>query len=396
MLLDKYIFKELVKSQIVVLIVLIVIFAGQSVVRLMTQAAVGELPPRLIFLFMLYSLPEFLIFLFPLTLYVAIIITLGRICSDSEMVVMRSVGYSPIRVMFVSLFLAFFSALFVGYTSTILTPQAANARYELEQQASNNPEFLPIDSGRFVSLGSYSIYVENVANHGNEEKDISKIFVIEKTDPYGNETATITVAEEGHLVLDEDGVRWLVLKNGRRYETPKDGTFRKASFEHFRAPVSGNVTEETRERHAMERMTTPELLSSDVVRAQVEAQWRLSPIFATMVLGMIAVPLSMVNPRQGRFARLMPAILIYVAYYMFLLSIRNLILTDTVPLYPGMYIVPVMFLLLVGIPLNLPKSYLKLPGMRARFFGKKQGSTGNSTSNGNSNSTDNNNKTEQK
>ena len=92
----------------------------------------------------------------------------------------------------------------------------------------------------------------------------------------------------------------------------------------------------------------------------------------------------------------MPAILIYVAYYMFLLSIRNLILTDTVPLYPGMYIVPVMFLLLVGIPLNLPKSYLKLPGMRARFFGKKQGSTGNSTSNGNSNSTDNNNKTEQK
>ena len=73
----------------------------------------------------------------------------------------------------------------------------------------------------------------------------------------------------------------------------------------------------------------------------------------------MAVPLSMVNPRQGRFARLMPAILIYAAYYLFLMSVRNFINTGVFGIFPGLYIVPLLFLLLVAIPLNLPKSHIK-------------------------------------
>ena len=365
MLLDKYVFRELVKSQCVVLRVLVAIFAGQSIVRLMTEASLGNMPPRLITLFMLYSLPEFLIFLFPLTLYVAIIITLGRICSDSEMVVMRCVGYSPTRIMMVAQTLALVSVIIVSFISLDLVSRAANARYELEQQATTNPEFLPIDSGRFVTLGNFNIYVEDVRNRGIDDRDISNIYVIEM-DSYSNRTSSITAARDGHLVLDQDGVRWLELNDGRRYEIARDGSYYKLQFEKFRAPLSGNITEETRERREISRMSTRELLLSPDKREQVEAQWRFSPIFATFVLCMVAVPLSMVNPRQGRFARLMPAIVIYVAYYLFLMSLRNLILTDTIPLYPGLYVVPLVFLLFVAIPLNLPKSYIKRWSRKSR------------------------------
>ena len=114
MLLDKYIFKELFKSQLVVLLVLLSIFVGQGIVRLMSESVVSGLPPRLIGLFLLYSLPDFLVYLMPLTLYVAIIITLGRICSDSEMVVMRAVGYSPMRIMIVTILLGIVTAAAVG------------------------------------------------------------------------------------------------------------------------------------------------------------------------------------------------------------------------------------------------------------------------------------------
>lgn len=365
MLLDKYVFRELVKSQFVVLLVLVAIFAGQSIVRLMTEASLGNMPPRLITVFMLYSLPEFLIFLFPLTLYVAIIITLGRICSDSEMVVMRCVGYSPTRIMMVAQTLALVSVIIVSFISLDLVSRAANARYELEQQATTNPEFLPIDSGRFVTLGNFNIYVEDVRNRGIDDRDISNIYVIEM-DSYSNRTSSITSARDGHLVLDQDGVRWLELNDGRRYEIARDGSYYKLQFEKFRAPLSGNITEETRERREISRMSTRELLLSPDKREQVEAQWRFSPIFATFVLCMVAVPLSMVNPRQGRFARLMPAIVIYVAYYLFLMSLRNLILTDTIPLYPGLYAVPLVFLLFVAIPLNLPKSYIKRWSRKSR------------------------------
>lgn len=358
MTLDKYIFKELLKSQLMVLLVLVAIFVGQSIVRLMTEAALGQLPPRLIFLFLLYSLPDFLSYLFPLTLYVSIIITIGRICSDSEMVVMRAIGYSPVRVMFVSLLLGLGAAILVGWVSLELSYRAADARYTLQQQASSDPEFLPIDSGRFVNFGAYNIYVEEVDTQ-SENKDIHQIYVIENSSSSVNPAASITAANEGHLMLDQDGVRWLYLSNGQRYEMPPDGSYRRGHFDEFRAPLSGNITEETRKKGVIERMTTAELLASDEVEAQVEAQWRISPILATIILSMVAVPLSMVNPRQGRFARLMPAILIYAAYYLFLLSLRNLIRTNSFPLWPGLFLVPLFFLLFVALPLNLPKTYLK-------------------------------------
>lgn len=356
--LDKYIFKELLKSQFVVLLVLVVAFAGQTAVKLMTEVAVGSFPPRLIALFMFYSMPQFLTYLFPLTLYTAVIITLGRICSDSEMVVMKAVGYSSKRIMMVVLFLGVLSASAVGYISLTLSAKASTAAYELERQALTDPEFLPIESGRFVNFGKYNVYVEDVNNNGRDDKDVSNIYVIEMAG-VGGPTTSITAADEGHIALDEDGVRWLELKNGRRYEYMPDGTMRRARFEEFKAPVSANVTEDVKMYRAISMMSTTELLNSDSRIANLEAQWRISPILTTLVVCLIAVPLSMVNPRQGRFARLAPAILIYLAYYLLLLSVLNFIKTDTISLYPGMYLVPVLFLIFVALPLNMPKTYLK-------------------------------------
>lgn len=354
MILNKYILKELFKAQFVVLIVLVGIFAGQSIVSLITDAAVGSVPPSLILQFLLISMPRFLIYLLPLTMYVAIIIALGRFCSDSEMIAMRAIGYSPKRLVLVTYIVAIVTAVVVGYVGLDLIQRAAQEQYDLEQKAANNPEFLPIESGRFVNFGNYDIYIEDVKNNDKDNKQINNIFVIE--DKSGN--ASITAAREGHLEVDENGVKWLVLNDGRRYDFIPEG-YRRAQFENFRAPVSGNVTEDNRTDSDINRKTTLELLSSTNKRELVEVQWRVAPIFACLVLCLVAVPLSMVNPRQGRFARLMPAILIYVAYYLFLLSIRNLVITDKFPLYPGLYIVPVVFLLVVAIPLNIPKSQLK-------------------------------------
>ena len=138
-----------------------------------------------------------------------------------------------------------------------------------------------------------------------------------------------------------------------------DGTMRRASFEEFKAPVSANVTEDVKMYRAISMMSTTELLNSDSRIANLEAQWRISPILTTLVVCLIAVPLSMVNPRQGRFARLAPAILIYLAYYLLLLSVRNFIKTENLGLYPGLYLVPVLFMICVALPLNMPKTYLK-------------------------------------
>ena len=356
---DKYILKELLKTQIVVLIILVAIFLSQSLIRLVTRAAVGSIPSELVGLLALYALPEILSIMLPLTLFISILITLGRLCSDSEMVVMRSVGYSTSRVMIITLVLALITGLLGFYCGVFLSPQASNARSDLLSSAENNPQYLPIESGRFVSVDErYTIYIDELVSDKEGQRQVQNIYVME--DPYDLKRSAVTIAKSGSLVTDRDGVQWLHLEHGSRYEGSLEiGSYRKASFDEFDAPISSREAQE-REKTNISMKSTAELLASDNLAWQVEAQWRMSSLFAALVLTMVAVPLSMVNPRQGRFAKLMPAILIYASYYMFIFSVRNIVNnTDYLGLYPGLYLVPIVFLIFVAIPLNLPKYVIR-------------------------------------
>lgn len=91
----------------------------------------------------------------------------------------------------------------------------------------------------------------------------------------------------------------------------------------------------------------------EAIKSVVEIQWRIAPVLGCFIFAILAIPLSMINPRQGKFARLGPAILMFVSYYLVLLSIRNLLNSEKLPLYPGMYIVPLIYLIFVAIPLNI-------------------------------------------
>ena len=158
-----------------------------------------------------------------------------------------------------------------------------------------------------------------------------------------------------YLKYDENGDQWLVLDKGQAYRTKGiDPQLKRVKFSTMNIPVN---FEETEDQSDIDMRVTPtsDLIKSDDFKAKVELQWRISPIIACFILAMIAVPLSMVNPRQGRFARLGPAMFIFVFYFLILLLIRNILNSGSMWLYPGMYIVPIGFLLFVVIPLNIQK-----------------------------------------
>ena len=363
MILSRYIFREILKSQLVIILILLLVFVSQSMIKLISRAAVGTIPVDLIGSLTMYALPDILSIMLPLTLYIAILITLGRICTDSEMVVIRSVGFPPRALLRITFVLAVITAVASGLCSIVFSPQAANLKERVLEMAQNSPAYLPLESGRFVNFGPYNIYAEHIDSgeeddNGGQEQDlqdiksIQNIYVMTQSD---DETEnTITVARQGFLEIDRNGVQWLFLLSGRRYEGPvaSDGSFRMANFEKFRAPVGVSDDADVHEAD-IAAMSMPELMNSENMRARVEAQWRIAPVLAVLVLSLVAVPLSQVNPRQGRFARLLPALIIYATYYMLLMSIRNLVTTERYPLYPGLYTVPIAFLLVVSIPLNL-------------------------------------------
>ena len=131
MIISSYIFREILKSQAVIAAILLLIFVSQSAIRLISSAASGQLPVSLVSTLTLYALPGILALMLPLTLFIAILLTLGRIGSDSEMVIFRAVGYSPARLRAIVLALGAVTAALCSWCSLDLAPRAAAARAAL-------------------------------------------------------------------------------------------------------------------------------------------------------------------------------------------------------------------------------------------------------------------------
>jgi len=93
-------------------------------------------------------------------------------------------------------------------------------------------------------------------------------------------------------------------------------------------------------------MPTADLIGKDDLRARAELQWRLSLPLLVFIVTLMAVPLSRVNPRQGRFLKLIPAILLYMAYLTILIAVRGALEKGKISPALGLWWVHLLFLLI--------------------------------------------------
>lgn len=372
MILQKYIFKDIVRVQFVCFIVLFTVFLCQTVIKLLSRAASGSIPVKVVSELVLYSMPSVAYILLPMTLYVGIIVSLSRMSSDSEMVVMKSVGLSGFSFMKICSLVALISATLTAINSLYLLPHATYEQKLLSQTSKSNPNYLPIESGKFSNFGDYTIYIQKVDTE-DVSKHLERVFVVKNIYSLSikGKISEFISANKGYLKIDPQERQWLVLEKGSIYRNdPKTGSLETSQFRLIEIPIPSEKKRKLEESN-FQSMMTSDLLKSDNVKAKIELQWRIAPIFACFIFAFIAVPLSMINPRQGRFARLGPAILLFVCYYLALLSFRNLLNSGKLSLYPGMYLVPLLFIVLVAIPLNLESPKIKFKKRRLNKQNKK-------------------------
>ena len=145
--------------------------------------------------------------------------------------------------------------------------------------------------------------------------------------------------------VQADGNRYLVLENGYRYDgNPGQADYRAIKYDTYGVLLpKPEVSEEVTDREAI---PTSQLFGQKRLRERAELQWRLSLPILVFVVTLLAVPLSRVNPRQGRFLKLLPAILLYMAYLTMLISVRGALEKGKLPIGLGMWWVHGLFLLI--------------------------------------------------
>ena len=308
-ILDRYIFKEITMTWLGVTMVLLLILLTNQFARVLGDVAKGKLPKDAAFDVIGLSAVQYLTILVPIGLFLSIMLALGRLYRDSELPAMMACRVGPSGIYRPLMWLMVPLALSVAWLSIFGGPLALTAVDRIGAEARRDADLKSIEPGKFTVFGPDKavVYGRNVTPDGSMEQ----VFM-QRTGDDG--VVEVVVSELGKMVgSDDPNVRLLVLQNGRRYEgVPGTSRFRVVEFAEHGIPYLLPSLETTDPKpRAMEFM---DLARSDDPEHVAEFQWRLSVPLSTVILAILAVPLSRSRPRAGRYGRITIGLLVFIIY----------------------------------------------------------------------------------
>lgn len=304
------------------LVLFLVVFSGRFI-RYLAEAAVGDLTADVLLPVMIFKLPSFLELILPLSLFIGILLSLGRLYAESEMVVLKACGVSQWRLARYLALPALFVMALVATMALELAPAGSARAQALLDDPRSSEGLQSLASGRFKKQrgGNLVTYAETIDGSGV----MHNVFVVER-DENLESPMSVTHAEEGEVIYQQDiGRRYLELRNGTRYRgIPGSPSYEAVSFARYGELIperEGSL----RARIKTDAMPTRELLESDDPKLRGALYWRFSLPLLVPVMTLIAIALSRTDARRGRYAKLGPALLIFLAYFIALTQARSLI-----------------------------------------------------------------------
>ncbi|MEM9402920.1 MAG: LPS export ABC transporter permease LptF [Pseudomonadota bacterium] len=351
-ILDRYILREVAATWFAVTGVLLVILLTNQFARVLGDVAKGKLPKTAAFEVFGLSALQYLNVLVPIGAFLAIMLALGRLYRDSEMPAMMAcrVGlrgiYRPLTFLMIPL------TLLVAWVAIDLGPKSLLTVDRIGAEARREADLASIEPGRFTVFGPDNavVYGETVSEDGV----MQGVFMQRSVD---GEVIEVVIAERGEQVESEDpDVRLLVLSNGRRYEgVPGTPRFRVVEFAEHGIPYRLPGLEAPKPKPRAVPMQA--LIESDDPELRAELHWRIGIPIATIVLAILAVPLSKTQPRSGRYGRLAVGLLVFIIYFNMLNAAKTWIERGELSADVGLWWVHALVLLLALSLLSLQNGW---------------------------------------
>jgi len=313
-------------------------------VSLLAKVMKGKLPADVVISMLGLGVLKSAILLIPFALLLTIMLSLGRLYRDSEIYAIKASGIGSRSLLRYASLLFIPLIIFLLYLSIFSAPWAEQQIEIIKQKASGFADIYSLTPGQFIesNQGNWVVFVEQ---SDRESGEVKNVFIYDRRD---GSVAIETAQHAEQKNLAELGGESLILKKGQRYEgTPGEGGFTLLSFNQHAVRVPEfdlNVDNQN-----PEFKSTSELLKSGQLVDVAEFQWRISVPIAAILLALLAFPLSVTNPRQGRFAGLAIAIVIYLIYSNLLILAETWVADGKLPVMPGMFAVHAVMLVLVVV-----------------------------------------------
>lgn len=374
MILRRYMTNQVASTTALVLGFLVVMMLGGRLIRYFGIAAEGNLDISLLFSIIGYNLPYFLELILPLAFFIALMLVFGRLYVDQEMAVINGSGVS--RGKLARLMTPLILTLFIGEAalSVFAKPWGVRSSETIWQQQALTSAFDLIRPNEFISSGNYHLYVGSLSD---DKKQLQNVVLIQTKEAskagttISNDDAelarqlantempqeltstldtskqvitkdTITLAKRAEQVDNgAGGITQLDLFQGRRYEVGAGSLkYNQIGFERYRITLTERpkeiVTEDNIETQALMPLwqaATGNTSSRAMNAAQGELGYRFALPWLMIIAPMLAVPLSQVKPRQGRWLRLFPSVLLFVSCALGIISLKNAVSQGSVSVW---------------------------------------------------------------
>ncbi|CBL45742.1 Predicted permease YjgP/YjgQ family [gamma proteobacterium HdN1] len=344
MIIYRYLSRQLLVTTLAVTGVLVLILMGGRFIKYLGGAADGVLTGALIFWVMLYKLPGFLELILPLGLFLGILLSYGRMYLENEMVVLEACGMSRGALVKHTLMPALCTALIVGFIANYVSPLCnTKAQTMLDEQKRKSALEL-LSPGQFHATRN-AMTVTYIEDIDGKHKEMQNLFIVNYNQA-NPEKIEITRAKRGDYQIHEDtGARYLVMKEGYRFEGSAGmAKFNRTAFDVYQLKLDPPRPLEIEGQYTL--MSDAQLVLEGSLAARAELQWRMALPVLVPIIAYLAVILSKVNPRQGRYMKLLPSIVLYLVYLSLLLAVKNKIAKGKMDPELSLWAVHIAFFLL--------------------------------------------------
>jgi lipopolysaccharide export system permease protein len=348
-----YLARQLFVSTAGVAFVLSLILISGRFIKYMAEAASGRILGDVLFAIMAYRLPGFLELILPLSLFLGVLLAYGQLYMSNEMTVLTACGIGERDILLrYTIFPAICLTLVVAFLSLYLAPLGSHRAEQILTEQKSRSEFETLTPGRFHSGGKIVVYARSLSQDKTRMENLF-IYQSQKSKEVEGkhvESQRILTAQSGVRRMDATtGEQYLELVNGVRYEgSPGRLDYRTMAFETYRQKLEKST--EPVDIRKLKSLTTLSLWGVHRAQEQAELQWRLSMPILVLVVAIMAVPLSKVNSRQGRFLKLIPSIMLYLLYVLLLIVSQKWLETGKIGAWIGLWWVHgVFFIFALGL-----------------------------------------------
>lgn len=345
-IIDRYLAREIGLTLLATTLALMAIILSHRLAIYLSKVANGLLSRDSIFLLLGLQAIELLVVFLPLAFLLSIMLTLGRLYRDHEMAALAACGYGPLSVYRAAFILAVPLSLLTGGLSLYLLPITMELQFEALAKARKEAEVSMFTPGTFreVLNGQHVVYIGALSG-----TELHNVFIQSRE---SNGDLSVTTGQQGHQEVGADGIRHIILDHGYRYRgQPGHNNYEMIQFE--RAILRVDTAPPPESWQHRETVPVRQLWRASEPRLQAELQMRFNSPVQILIIALWAPPLARTQPRQGRYGRVVAAVLLYAINFNLIGIAESWLSHGTVGPFIGLWWVHGLFLLLgVGLLLQ--------------------------------------------